>query len=73
MGRGGQQGRGWNKWRKQHGNIYIAICKIDGQWEFAVYNRELNPVLCNNLEEWGGVGDGRDVQEGRYLCFKDKL
>ena len=29
MGRGGQQGRGWNKWRKQHGNIYIAICKID--------------------------------------------
>ena len=26
--------------------------------------RELNPVLCDNLEEWDGVGGGRDVQEG---------
>ena len=35
-----------------------------------MYNRELNPVLRDNLEEWGGVGDGRDVQEGgNYICI----
>ena len=28
--------RGWDKSREQHGNIYITICKIDSQWEFAV-------------------------------------
>ena len=31
---GGQ--RGWDKWRKQQGNIQITICKIDKQWEFAI-------------------------------------
>ena len=25
---------------------------------------ELIPVLCDNLEGWDGVGDGREVQEG---------
>ena len=23
-----------------------------------------NPVLCDNLEGWDGVGGGREVQEG---------
>ena len=36
--------------------IYITICKIDSQWEFAVLLRELKPGLCNNLEGWDGVG-----------------
>ena len=25
--------------------------------------------LCINLEEWDGVGDGREVQEGVDLCM----
>ena len=25
--------------------------------------RCLNPVLCDNLEGWGGEGDGKGVQE----------
>ena len=29
-------GRGWDELRQQHGNIYIAIYKIDSQREFAV-------------------------------------
>ena len=29
---------------------YIAICKIDSQWEFAIWLRELKQGLCNNLE-----------------------
>ena len=38
--------------------IYTTICKIDSQWEFAVWLRELNPVLCDNLDGWDGVGGG---------------
>ena len=43
---------------------YITICKIDSQWEFAVWLRELKQELCNNLREWDGEGDGREGQEG---------
>ena len=32
-------------------------------------HREPNPVFCDNLEGWDGVGDGREVQEGRGLCI----
>ena len=31
--------------------------------------RELNPVFCDNLEGWDGVGEGRGVQEGGDLCI----
>ena len=30
------EGEGGNKLRKQHGNIYITICKTDSQWELAL-------------------------------------
>ena len=43
---------------------YITICKIDSQWEFAVWLRELKPGFRNNLERWDGEGGGRDVQVG---------
>ena len=25
-------------------------------------------MLCDNLEEWGGVGSGREVLEGGDIC-----
>ena len=28
--------RGWDKWREQHGNIYITIGKVDSQQELAI-------------------------------------
>ena len=28
-----------------------------------------NPVLCDNLEGWDGVGSGRKVQERRDICL----
>ena len=40
---------------------YITVCKIDGQWEFAVCLRRLKRGLCINLEGWDGEGDGREV------------
>ena len=60
---GGQRGAGerrrWDAWREQHGNIHYPW-KIDGQWEFAVWHRELKLGLCNNLEV-GGRWEGTDV------------
>ena len=48
---------------------YITICKIDSQWEFAVWLRELKKRLCINLERCGGEGDWREVQEGKDICI----
>ena len=44
--------------------IYITICKIDSQWEFAVQLKKLKQGLCINLEGWDGEGDGMEVHEG---------
>ena len=43
---------------------YNTICKIDSQWEFDVWLRELKQGLCNNLEGWDGERDGMEFQEG---------
>ena len=48
---------------------YITICKIDSQWEFAVWLRKLKKGLCTNLVGWDGEGDGREVQEGADICI----
>ena len=46
---------------------YITICKIDGQWKFAVCLMELKQGLCINLEGWDGEADGRFKREGTYV------
>ena len=47
--------------------------KIDSQWAFAVWLRELKLGLGNNLEAWGGDGGGRDIQVGgdTYIPMAD--
>ena len=59
-------GRGEERMRCMESNMetYVTICKIDGQWEFAICLRELKHGLCINLEGWDGKEDGREVQEG---------
>ena len=54
--------------REWRGNVNITICKIESQWEFAVLHRELNLVLCDNLEGWDRweMG-GRFKREGTYV------
>ena len=47
---------------------YITICKIDSQWEFAVWLRELKQGLCINLEGQDREEDEREVQEGGDIC-----
>ena len=54
---------------KSNTEIYITVCKIDSQWEFAVWLRKLKEGYCINLERWDGEGDGKDVQEGRDICI----
>ena len=40
---------------------YNIIRKIDSQWEFAVWLRELKQGLCENLEGYVGEGGGKKV------------
>ena len=48
---------------------YITTCKINSQWEFAVWLRKLKQGLYINLERWDGKGDGRESQKGGDLCI----
>ena len=52
---------------KSNMETYIAICKIDSQWEFTACLRELKQGFCINLEGWDGEREGREVQEGRDI------
>ena len=47
---------------------YITVCKIESQWEFAVWLRNLKRGLFINLKGWDGEVDGRQVQKGGDLC-----
>ena len=48
-------------------HTYITTDKAESQWEFAMWYRELNPVLRDSSEGWGGVGDGRGCRrEGTH-------
>ena len=62
----GGRRRAWDVWRVQYGNLYITICKIDTQWELAVWLRDLKLGLCNNLERWDGMERGSKGKGHRY-------
>ena len=49
---------------KSNMEAYITMCKVESQWEFAVWLRKLKQGLCANLEGWDGEGDGRRVSKG---------
>ena len=54
---------------KSNMETYITVCKIDSQWEFAVWLRKLKQALYINLEGWDGEGDGRVVQKEGDICI----
>ena len=54
---------------KSNMETYITICKIDSQWEFAVWVRKLKQGLWINLVGWDGKRDGREVQKGGDICI----
>ena len=49
-------------YEKSNTETFITICKIDSQWEFAVWLRKLKQGLCINLEGWDGEGNGTPLQ-----------
>ena len=55
---------------KSNMETYITICKIDSQWEFAVWLRKLKWGLCINLEGWDGEGNGTPLQ---YSCLENPM
>ena len=63
------EGREGEIYGKSTMETYITICKIDSQWEFAVWLRKLKQGLCINLEGWDGEGDGREVQKEGDICI----
>ena len=54
---------------KKNMETYITICKIESQWEFAVWLQELKQEHCINLEGWDGEGDGSKSQEEGDICI----
>ena len=64
----GERGGEGEMYGESNMETYIAICKINSQWEFVVCLRELKQGLCINLEGWNMERDGREVQEGGDIC-----
>ena len=54
-------------YRKNNMLTYITICKIDSQWEFAVWLRKLKQGLCINLE--GRDGEGVPKRRGYMYTY----
>ena len=65
----GERGREAEMYGKSNMETYIAVCKIDSQWESAVWLRKLKQGLCIYLEGWDGEGDGREFQKGGDICI----
>ena len=65
----GERGEEGEMYGKSNMETYITICKIDSQWEFAVWLRKLKQGLSINLEWWDGEGGGREVQKGGDKCI----
>ena len=65
----GERGGEGEMYGKSNMETYITICKIDSQWEFAIWLRKLKLGLCINLEGWDGEGDGRRIQKGGDICI----
>ena len=61
--------RRWDDLWEQHWNIYITVCKVASQWKFAVWHREPKASALWQPREWGGEGDGRQVQEAGNICI----
>ena len=65
----GERGGKGEMYGKSNMETYITTCKIDSQWEFAVWLRKLKQGVCTNLEGSDGVGGGSEVQKGGDICI----
>ena len=54
---------------KRNMETSIPICKIDSQWEFALWLRKLKQGFCINLKGWDEEADERGIQKGGDICI----
>ena len=62
----GKEGEG-GMYGESNMETYITVCKIDSQWEFTLWLRELKPAFRTTLEGWDGDRSGMDVQMGEDM------
>ena len=48
-----------------HGNTHITLPSV--RQNLRCDSGSSNPALCDNLEGWGGMGDGSEVQESAHM------
>ena len=65
----GERGGESEMYGERNMETYVTICKIDGQWEFAVCLRELKQGLCINLEGWEMGGRWEGGSRGRRHMY----
>ena len=51
--------------------IYNTICKLDRQWKFAVWLRELEQRLCDRLK--GGMEPLENGYPLQYSCLENSM
>ena len=49
--------------------MQLKTTRLEKKAKIKLTHRELNPVLCDNLEGWDGVGGGREAQKGGDICI----
>ena len=65
----GERGEG-EMYGKSNMETYITICKIDSQWEFAVWLRKLKQALYQPRGvEWGGRWEGGSKGRGCMYTY----
>ena len=56
--------------RRDNMESYTTVCKVESQWEFAVWLSKLKLGLCDNLEGWEREGRrGKEIQDGGDICI----
>ena len=62
------EGEGGLNWESRTETYALAYVKqIPGG--NVLCKTEVSPMLCESLEGWGGVGGGREIQEGEGICI----
>ena len=59
----GERGGEGEMYGKRNMEASITICKIDSQWEFAVWRKKLKQGLCIILEGWDGERGGKKIKK----------
>ena len=63
------EGEGWTNWERSMETYILPYVKQRASGNLLYEAENSNPVLCDNLEGWDGMGGRREVQEGGDICI----